>query len=198
MAAGHSWFYASVRLQSPWKHILFYLAQTYYPTAQPSLDCGSLLPSACHCPRFLWHANAPRSAGQATNENEAALSRVAEPGIGCRLLGSEAMFQAYHLWRTSRRRDGTTEFNCWLGRCRLKQAFSLQGLGQQGTQGAALGYVERRRWRQERLRPTALCTLAQRNALGRMAKNFAGGKPASKLWWRTLCLKRRYTSHDNC
>jgi len=58
-----------------------------------------------------------------------------------------------------------------------------------GTQGAALGYVDWRRWRYERLRPRALCTLAQRNALGRMAKrNSAGCKPASTLWWQTLCL----------
>ena len=44
-----------------------------------------------------------------------------------------------------------------------------------GTQGAALGYVERRLWRHERLRPTALCTVAQRNALGRMAKRNSAG-----------------------
>ncbi len=39
----------------------------------------------------------------------------------------------------------------------------------------ALGYVERRCWRYERLRPTALCTLAQRNALGWMAKRISAG-----------------------
>ncbi len=54
----------------------------------------------------------------------------------------------------------------------LQPATAWIGLG---IQGVALGYVDRRRWRHERLRPTALFTVAQRNALGWMAKRNSAG-----------------------